>query len=178
MQPSVFLSSGMARLQAKNVPLRLTSTTRSQSASVVSSVGPSTHRPAVLTSTSMRPVASTASPIRFSMSATLLTSQVTPWTSVRAASRPHRSSSATALRSPSTSVAPASANRRAVAAPTPPAAPVITTVLPLMSDVIRLPLGGCRRPRRKLNGRSLCGKHTARRSGWPRPDGALSRPSR
>ena len=167
MQPSVFLSSGMARLQAKNVPLRFTSTTRSQSASVISSVGPSTHSPAVLTSTSMRPVACTASAIRFSMSATLLTSQVTPCTSASAATCPQRSSSATALRSPSTSVAPASAKRRATAAPTPPAAPVITTVLPLMSDVIRLPLrrmpdGRARtQDARRLNGRSLYGKHTA-----------------
>ena len=86
MQPWVFLSSGMARLQAKNVPLRFTSTTRSQSASDMSSVGPSTQRPAVLTSTSMRPVAATASAMRFSMSATLLTSQVTPCTSATAAS--------------------------------------------------------------------------------------------
>ena len=34
----------------------------------------------------MRPVAATASAMRFSMSATLLTSQVTPWTSASAAS--------------------------------------------------------------------------------------------
>ena len=156
MQPCVFLSSGIARLQAKNVPLRFTFTTRSQSSSVMDSVGPSTHRPAVLTSTSMRPVASTASAMRFSMSATLVTSQVTPWTSLIAASWPQRSSRATALRSPRTSAAPASANRRATAAPTPPAAPVTTTVLPLMSDVIRLPLW------RILNARSLSGKHTAR----------------
>ena len=85
MQPWVFLSSGMARLQAKNVPLRFTSMTRSQSASVVASEGPSTHRPAVVTSTSMRPVACTASAMRFSMSATLVTSQDTPWTSLTAA---------------------------------------------------------------------------------------------
>ena len=93
------------------------------------------------------------------MSATLVTSQVTPWTSLIAATWPHRSSRATAFRSPSTRVAPASAKRRATAAPTPPAAPVTTTVLPLMSDVIRLPLW------RILNGRSLSGKHTVRGRG-------------
>ena len=60
MQPPVASSAGIAWRHIWNVPFRLTSTTRSQSASVIVSVGPSTQTPAQLTRTSSRPNRSTA----------------------------------------------------------------------------------------------------------------------
>src|SRR6201999_2325961 len=114
-----------------STPLRLTSTIASQSSTQCSSNGETGMMPALLTRTSSRPKVSTASDtnparsLRRLTSVTLATASP-PDDDSRAATAFNRS----ARRAPSTSLAPRSASRSAVASPIPLLAPVIATTLP------------------------------------------------
>src|SRR5262245_9579689 len=110
----------------KKTALRLTSSTRSHSASVTSRSGCSRITPALLKSTSNRPQRRYGSSIMRAMSAASVTSACTAAAPSSAAtfSTPAPSTSASTRRAPSR------AKRRAVAAPMPRAAPVISTMRP------------------------------------------------
>src|SRR5438445_9923624 len=119
----------------KKMPLRLVSSTASQSASVTSRAGLRMFVPALLTSTSIRPNASTASPTNRATSAGRVTSPS------RARTRPPCARSLSAARSPAsgwrltmTRSAPKRARPSAMARPRPREAPVTSTTLPLTSS--------------------------------------------
>src|SRR5262245_26233792 len=107
-----------ACLQTRNVPVRLTRTTRSHSAASSRWIGPPPATPAAFSTTSRRPwsrtIPSTASRIEGSS----------------ATSAMRTSPSGPASRSTPATLAPSSANRRAHARPIPDAAPVTRATLP------------------------------------------------
>src|SRR5271167_5016039 len=119
---------GMPCLQHRNTLRRLTSCTRSQAASVVSSTEPSSagEMPALLTSTSMRPNSASAS----AYIALTCCSSVTSTFSDMSPGAPSE-------RSTPTTRAPSRWNTATVAAPIPPEAPVTTHTL--LSSLMRSP---------------------------------------
>ena len=111
----------MPCLQHRKTPRRLTSCTRCQASSEVSSTEASSAGliPALLKRTSIRPSSSLA---RAYMPRTCSSSATSAWS----ASSPSEPGS----RSTPTTLAPSAANRRAASAPMPLAAPVITHTFP------------------------------------------------
>ena len=112
----------MPCLQQRKTPRRLTSWTRCQDSSVVSSTEPSSVglMPALFISTSIRPYSSRASAI----AARTCSSSATSAAIVSAPT------ACSASRSIPTTLAPSAAKSRADSAPIPLAAPVITQTLP------------------------------------------------
>src|SRR5262245_28289605 len=122
-----------AAFMPRKVPVWLTRTTRSKSASSVSSRAAMCRTAALLTSTSSFPNSATASSTACFQASSRVTSR---WTK-RAASP---SSTATrapcaSSRSPITTRAPSAANRRAVASPVPRAAPLSRATLPSRAPI-------------------------------------------
>src|SRR5262245_63450731 len=117
-----------ACLQTRNVPVRLTRTTRSHSAASSRWIGPPPATPAAFSTTSRRPwsrtIPSTASRIEGSS----------------ATSAMRTSPSGPASRSTPATLAPSSANRRAHASPIPDAAPVTSATLPSRRPTTRCSL--------------------------------------
>ena len=122
--------SGMAPRQQRNVPLRLISTTVSQSATENSVIRPRCATPARWANTSSRPWHSLIIEYKCATEASSRTSTLIAIASNSCAR------SLLLFRSASTTVAPCSANRRAQAAPIPEAAPVTRTTFPFISLVL------------------------------------------
>lgn len=126
------LIAGATARMPRNTPTTFTSSTRRKSSSEVSASGAARKIPALLSSTSMRPCVSSVQATAARQSSSLLTS------CARALARSPSSACRRPAPSPSASVsstsAPSSAKRRAVAAPMPPAAPVINATFPSSRD--------------------------------------------
>ncbi|COW45449.1 Uncharacterised protein [Mycobacterium tuberculosis] len=129
---------------ARNTDVRLTSNTRSHSSSVMSATGVCPPSPALLTSTSSRPIRAVVESISASTWAVDVTSHTT------CSTRPSPSADNSAAVSPSrrswwseiTTSAPSAKARRAVAEPMPvPAAAVTTTTLPSRSPCPAISFG-------------------------------------
>jgi hypothetical protein len=112
----------------RNIEATLTSITRRHSSSGISvngRISSEAYRPALLTSTSIPPHASTVSATRRSTSASSATSAVSPTPSSNAAA-----ASSAPRRSATTMRAPSRASPSAIARPIPCAAPVTSATLP------------------------------------------------
>src|SRR6478609_2659220 len=119
MTPPTRPISGSTARDIENTPRQLTPTTRSQSASVLSSTVRSTQTPALLTSTVTGPLASLAAVTTLRAAAGSATSAVTHWTSSgRSAGRAPRPQVVTA--------SPSARNRSTTARPIPRLPPVTT----------------------------------------------------
>ncbi len=121
--PCAIIAPAAAR-ETRNEPLAITSCCRSQSATVVSSSGLEIDRPALLTTRSTPPKASTAASNARCTASSSETSAPTPM-ATSAEPMPFATASAfAASRSATTTQAPSAASRSAMALPMPDAAPV------------------------------------------------------
>src|SRR4051812_48316467 len=120
----------IASWQHRNTPLVFTANTLSHSASVIASIRAMVMTPAFCTEMSTRPNSFSARSYSAVTSSLLVTSMRIDATWAPAALRPAATSSTRASIALTTTAAPSSAKRFAIAAPMPPLAPVITAVLP------------------------------------------------
>src|SRR5215210_3566700 len=128
-----------AALEHKKLPFRWTSSTLSQSSSLILNERLSRKSPALLTRMSMRPKRCAISSNAFSTCCALDTSQAMAIASAPAASTASTVSwQASAERSKTATFAPSCARRMASAAPMPRAAPVTTAVRPSSLKLVHL----------------------------------------
>src|SRR5438270_7615819 len=129
--PPARRNAGTACLQSSQVPVRLTSSTRRQTSSGVSSTEPTAWIPAPATATSSLPQRSSASATAAASAAESVTSATTALRLLPASPSESRTAPThSSQRSAPTTVAPLRAKAAQVARPIPPPAPVTSTPAP------------------------------------------------